>query len=75
MRSLAPYKRNEFVHCGEARCSRMRGREMLLVPKNSQALETALGGLLDDPEFHNLDKRLGRFNLFEAVGGIGGSPA
>jgi hypothetical protein len=33
-------------------------------------LEAAMGEILDDGDFHQLDRRLGRFNLFEAVGGV-----
>ncbi len=32
--------------------------------------EASLGDLLDDPDFHELDLRFGKFNLFEAVGGV-----
>lgn len=45
---------------------------MQVLPKNAQMLETTLEALLDDPEFHELDGRLGRFNLFEALGGVRG---
>ncbi len=33
-------------------------------------LEAALNDLVDDGEFHDLDERLARFNLFEAMGGV-----
>ena len=33
-------------------------------------LEASMGELLDDGDFLELDTRLGRFNLFEAVGGV-----
>lgn len=42
----------------------------MAIPKDQAALETSIGELLDDGDFHELDRRLGRFNLFEAVGGV-----
>ena len=38
--------------------------------KDHVLLEASISGLLDDGDFHELDRRLGRFNLFEAVGGV-----
>jgi len=38
--------------------------------KDQSLLEASLGELLDEGDFHKLDRRLGRFNLFEAVGGV-----
>lgn len=38
--------------------------------KDQSLLEASLGELLDEGDFHELDRRLGRFNLFEAVGGV-----
>lgn len=40
----------------------------MAAPKGRAVLETSIGALLDDGDFHELDRRLGRFNLFEAVG-------
>lgn len=37
---------------------------------HSSDLEQALNQLVDDGEFHHLDGQLGRFNLFEAMGGV-----
>ena len=37
---------------------------------HSSDLEQALNRLVDDDEFHLLDGKLGRFNLFEAMGGV-----
>jgi hypothetical protein len=45
------------------------GRENLLVA-SPKSVEEALNQLLDDDEFHRLDAKLGRFNLFEAIGGV-----
>ncbi len=42
----------------------------MAVPKDHASLETSIGEFLDDGDFHELDRRLGRFNLFEAVGGV-----
>ena len=42
----------------------------MAAPKDQAVLETSIGALLDDGDFHELDRRLGRFNLFEAVGGV-----
>ena len=39
-------------------------------PQDHAVLEASIGDLLDDSDFHELDRRLGRFNLFEAVGGV-----
>ncbi|HEY1562240.1 MAG TPA: PD-(D/E)XK nuclease family protein [Caulobacteraceae bacterium] len=43
---------------------------MAMATTSPDGSETSLGSLLDDPEFGDLDRRLGRFNLFEAVGGV-----
>lgn len=37
---------------------------------DTDILETCLNDLVDDADFHDLDERLGRFNLFEAMGGV-----
>jgi hypothetical protein len=42
----------------------------MATPKDQALLEASLGELLDDSNFHELDRRVGRFNLFEAVGGV-----
>jgi hypothetical protein len=42
----------------------------MTAPEDQAALETSIGALLDHGDFHELDRRLGRFNLFEAVGGV-----
>lgn len=39
----------------------------MATPKDHAVLETSIGSLLDDGGFHELDRSLGRFNLFEAV--------
>jgi hypothetical protein len=41
-----------------------------LLAESPAELEQALNQLVDDGEFHHLDARLGRFNLFEAMGGV-----
>lgn len=33
-------------------------------------LEDRIANLLDDPDFHVISRRFGRFNLFEAIGGV-----
>jgi hypothetical protein len=38
--------------------------------KDHAVLEASMGELLGDGDLHELDTRLGRFNLFEAVGGV-----
>lgn len=38
--------------------------------RDIDALEGALSTLVDDVDFHQLDARLGQFNLFEAMGGV-----
>ncbi|WP_158258100.1 PD-(D/E)XK nuclease family protein [Sphingopyxis lindanitolerans] len=49
---------------------RASARRRTLQTVHSPDLEQALNQLVDDGEFHHLDGQLGRFNLFEAMGGV-----
>lgn len=39
---------------------------------DQHALESSLGDLIDDNDFHELDERLSQFNMFEAMGAVRG---
>jgi len=50
--------------------SRPSAGRQILPTASAPDIEYTLNQLVDDDEFHRLDAKLGRFNLFEAMGGV-----